>query len=322
MFELTPFNMLLARDWTLYLVVSDEHPPGQVVAVPKYTLSSKPSPWRYRRLSIERLIGSYSAKGVREKAKLIYDPSFDSKIPVLSTSEVIHEHRCRERSREILHKQEDEVEEAAAELLRLLLSSNIPISCLGLTGSLLIRAQNPAVSDVDLVVYQPYIEKAVETLEAEAEPLPDSVFKEWCLERSRALGVEPNLIAKAYRKWRRGVIAGRVFSVSYARPCTRRYAEEPLTVLGEATLKLEVEPRNPEALAYPSRIACRVLGCLESPIKGFKDVLVVCYEATFSSILWDGGVVVARGALAKRGLGGYALVIGAAEAKGLVVVKE
>lgn len=128
-------------------------------------------------------------------------------------------HRPRSRVRELLAAEpRDAIEAKAVRLLRLLGGLGLDLDAVGLTGSLLIEAQNPA-SDLDLVIYgrEAFFQARALIRRAMADGTLDVLdaedWREAYERRGCALGFEEYLWHER-RKFNKGMIDGTKFDIT------------------------------------------------------------------------------------------------------------
>ena len=135
-------------------VIGVPSPPGMTTALPKYALCTE-SPLG-RSVPFCRLIWSYGPEGVTAAipfAKARLDGLYGAPMPYFSLEEVEFLLRPPEALHEALSSPPRWLGEELYSVLVELRSWGISLGELGLTGSLALRIENPALSDVDLVVY-------------------------------------------------------------------------------------------------------------------------------------------------------------------------
>ena len=139
----------------IYVVVGNTHPPGEVIAYIKYVPTSTKTIWCRGFKCYERVIRRYGVRNV-VNAVVKYqnyslDPIFGAKIPKIPLSRVSTIYKPTTRLYEILQSPRDQLEVQVANLaVTIEQYTGIPISKLGINGSILVKIHNPKYSDIDL----------------------------------------------------------------------------------------------------------------------------------------------------------------------------
>ncbi|MCX8195491.1 MAG: hypothetical protein N3F67_00170 [Acidilobaceae archaeon] len=135
-------------------VIGIPSPPGMVAAIPKYELC-RDSPLKGS-VGFCRLIWSYGPRGVESVipfARARQDGLYGALMPYFPREEAWQIVRPREALLHALSSPPKGLGREMLEALAFLRSWGLSPAELGLTGSLALRAENPAISDVDFVVY-------------------------------------------------------------------------------------------------------------------------------------------------------------------------
>ncbi|MEN2999295.1 MAG: hypothetical protein ABDH61_01790 [Acidilobaceae archaeon] len=135
-------------------VIGVPSPPGMIAAVPKYALCAE-SPLGGS-VPFCRLIWSYGPRGIASVVSLAKprpDGLYGAPMPYFSLEDVELLLRPQEALQRALSSPPRWLGEELYEALERFRSWGISLGELGLTGSLALRIENPALSDVDLVVY-------------------------------------------------------------------------------------------------------------------------------------------------------------------------
>jgi predicted nucleotidyltransferase len=167
-------DFLLTVDGLLFCVVGYLHPPDRLTAYVKYApLTSSPSPsgrggtgvrvWRRGEVTYDRVLARYSLDSVRDTLRFLQEnyphyihhcPVRDMVFSMVPLDRVAEYYVPEVRLAEIMAAPRDPLEEEAAALAaQLAQATGIPVTALGVTGSLLPGIHNPAFSDIDLTVY-------------------------------------------------------------------------------------------------------------------------------------------------------------------------
>jgi len=252
-------HMVVDKEDVVYVVVGNEHPPGMVLAYPKYKPTYTRTLWCGKRGCYKRLLREYSVEEVVRVAEKImrYDPVYGGVLnPYLPISQVKKVLDPRERLRKLFTKTEDYLElEALEAALTISECSGVNIEKIGLTGSLLLAVHNIRVSDIDLVVYGCRESlNVVETLNEGGcdfiSPLKLSSLSEW-LSNYPGNYNEAIQAVTYYRKWRRFQYRGREVSLIYVNPFPGRYGSHAWSRGGCVTVEARVSG-GCRSLYYPS----------------------------------------------------------------------
>lgn len=232
---------------------------------------------------------------------------------------IARHHRPRARVRELLGAANpDAIEAKAAHLLRLLAGMGLDLDQAGLTGSLLIGAQNPA-SDLDVVIYgrAAFFQARALVRRALAEgALDDLAPEDWrdaYARRGCALGFEDYLWHER-RKFNKGMVAGTKFDISLIGEDAPLADTGPARKLGRTTLRARVLDAR---YAYD----CPAVYRLDHPT--IAEVHV--HTQTYAGQAEAGETVEVAGVLEETAQGPRHLVVGTSrEAPGeyLMVVRE
>jgi predicted nucleotidyltransferase len=155
-------DFLLTDDGLLFCVVGYLHPPDMVTAYVKYA----PVPgglWQRGGVTYGRMLARYNLDSVRDTLHFLQEnfPHYmhycrvrDMVFSMVPLDRVAEYYAPEVRLAEIVAAPQDPLEEEAAALAtRLAQAAGIPVTALGVTGSLLPGIHNPAFSDIDLTVY-------------------------------------------------------------------------------------------------------------------------------------------------------------------------
>lgn len=149
-------DLLKTKDNIIFDVKGLVHPPGKVIAFPRFILS--PSGNRVHEGNMYKKVYSLSTrfKFLEQNFPqyIVYDPVFDEKLCEVPVENVKHYYKPINRLKELRRsKKLDGLEEDALELLELLKGyANVPWSKIGVSGSLLVNLHTPS-SDIDPIVY-------------------------------------------------------------------------------------------------------------------------------------------------------------------------
>ncbi|RLE42034.1 hypothetical protein DRJ19_04840 [Candidatus Woesearchaeota archaeon] len=282
-------------------VVGYEHPPGSIIAFPKYVKTNTRTPWTDGVNFYARMAPFYGAYGIDFSLKmvnvapLVYDEVFDSYVPKISLNSIECAYHI-EDALSRLDRKAGRLENTALELIDEILSlSNIQRSKIGLTGSLLIGVHSNEISDIDLVVIG--LENILRVKEAIIEsgvirPPSVKVAEQWALSGfSHGLRLRDALFL-VRRKWYRGLYKGVAVSISGVddEGVMRGYGVRRYKGLGEISIVTRISKViNP--FFTPVEYEVAMLGT------GPKIDVIASYDGFYADVLKPGDVVEVRGLL-------------------------
>ncbi len=313
----------------LYTVVGNRHPPGYIYSYAKYKPSKNKTPWCKKGVCYKRAFRTYSPKAVHDHYYVkLYDPYYDAYIPATPESVIKKIYDPVKRVYEMIVKPQDSIEEMAGYYASILArEANIPLSNIGITGSILPRIHNPLISDIDYVIYgESSSRKVIEVLSEGVvegfKPFNKTKLYEWCKRLSRELGLEIHHVMKAYRIWRRGLMSNtKEYSITYSLDYVEPYPGVTWKTIGVVRIKARVE-NTYKTLNYPSRallkdymVLSRISGTVIHPIKE-----VVSFENLFLPLLFEEGNRVIEGILQySKDLNYSRILIGVKEYRGFII---
>ncbi|RLF05332.1 MAG: hypothetical protein DRJ60_05750, partial [Thermoprotei archaeon] len=212
--------------------------------------------------------------------------------------------------------------------------ADIPISDLGVTGSILIGIHRP-FSDIDLVVYGREsalkVREALKRLYQEPkrgiDKLPQDKFNELLDRRQRLFYLsKDDAEIICMRKWNRGSFKGKDFSmhpVKKEHEINEAFGEFKYKPIGIATIR-GIVVNAVDAIFMPSRWMIEVEDFIEG--REVNNLMELCsYEGLYMGVIGEGEKFEAKGkveAVYRRGrLSHYRLLIGSPEAGGLDYIK-
>lgn len=311
------------KDGSIAVVVGNEHTIHSIIGYIKYRVTDKRTLWTRNKVYYERLVKTYNPDIVREHtAWRIFVPHYDTLVPCIPVSVIHRVYNPLDRSIELLHRVNDELEKITAYAISDILDNTSVLA--GVTGSLLPRIHNPVYSDLDLVIYG-YRESisVIEYIDSNKDlfrPLDGERFRQWCSNASLNTGLNPREASRFYRNWRRGNYNGREFSVIYNRGSQRDlFALPSFITIGRGSFKLELEG-GIYALDYPSISRITKYKIVESSLLPPYDLVeVVSFEALFIPGLFEGGSFEASGIVQCSDALGYCrLLLGIHEYRGFL----
>jgi predicted nucleotidyltransferase len=323
----------------IYVVIGNTHPPGRVIAYLKYVPTNSKTFWCRGDTCFERVIKRYGVdnvlSSVRGRQQEAYDPTLGVSVPVISTEEISEVHRPRERFSEILRRPRDDAElDVILAYERLRRHSNVSPSSIGVDGSIAVRIHNPAISDVDLVVYgcRDAVEVA-ETASSAFERVPESIELGRFANIADTYGLPAEVVQRISAPYKRLYMKSRKREVNimFSSDRSGRYGEVVFVPVGVAEAEVVIRPGGCESLYYPGIatvdrvVDLRVLGAIRKlPVDpGFMKVSkVVTYESLYSYPLYRGGEMRVRGVLSlEKPAEELAIVVGTRETLSYAVPK-
>ncbi len=233
---------------------------------------------------------------------LHYSPVLDAHLHAVSVNRIISHHQPKQRLQAILHaEQADEVEHDLIALCRLLQTHGLDLTHCGVTGSLLIGAQQHS-SDIDLVCYErgvfQYCRELVRELIAR-QTLQDLHEQDWqdSYQRRDCDLSFADYVWHEQRKFNKALINGRKFDVSLINPCaspSTRYQK-----CGAITLQAQVID-DTAAFDYPAEFK------LNHP----HIDSVVSFTATYTGQAVKGETVEVSGLVEQNSQGVKRIVVG------------
>ncbi len=323
-------DIVVDRDLNIYVVFGSKHPFGSVFSYIKYRACpgcGGTSFWYFRGVPLVRVVERYSVGDVLRASSVqdrVYDPVYGAEVPYLRYSRIYMHLAPEARAREILDRPADDLEALASEaIMDLKSSSGVPLSSIGVGGSILGGFHNVGFSDIDLVVYGcDNASRVYGSIESFAEPLRGGDLERWVRNQASLHGVSVDLARMMYAPYRRSLYRGRALTVVFPEDPSR-YGDRYIRSLGSCCMaRLEVPPSQCGALQYPGLawVEGSVIPSRGCRFAGVEVGCVIIYEGAFSPLIYRGGSMILRGLLV--GLypdGVYCLVVGARECLSLGV---
>jgi len=336
-------DYLLTKEGLFFAVVGNLHPSDKVIAYLKYVPDEAGS-WGRGKEKFKRVLKHYTIPSLKETFGLLKEkyPHYLHKDPVLNIVmsfvpvKYIKKHfKPEERLKEILNtSNRDELEQRVVELVKLISKeSNVPLSSLGVTGSILINIHRVEFSDIDLIVYgkdNSYrVKEALLSLyqssNSNVRKFSKREFEEWYTKVSSLYRLKLNDARKiCERKWNRGVFDGTLFSVHPVKT-EKEFSDTYDTYIFQpiGIVKIRATVVNAEdSIFNPAIYKISQVEVMEGPKIGSHVKEVVTYEGLYSDIAKEGEKIEVRGKLEKiinKALGthSYRILVGSPEANGL-----
>ena len=326
------FDIVITKNGTIAVVYGNTHPPGRVIAYPKYVATSKRTSWcRSKNLCFSRLppYAPHSFLKV-EDIEYIYDNFYQTTLPTVSLFVVSEIRRSQQGFAKLLRSPPgDSLTEAMFSFLdKLRENIRLPSTIIGITGSILLGMQNEDVSDIDIVIHDPfYMRKTLE------------VIRENRLFTPLRLNVgHLNIISNCSKRyvnatieyWRRGIFRNRVISLLCAPTECIPYMRHYYTNLAVIDAIVEVRELQETFLPTPAsgfgiiREVKHLLmlnrgmdkARLLKSISGSQVVLEV-YNNIVSSLLYEGGCFRVTGLLSLKDNSVQVVKLGVKEVVGI-----
>ncbi|HDJ26559.1 MAG TPA: hypothetical protein ENF34_04520 [Candidatus Bathyarchaeota archaeon] len=300
----------------LFCVVGSTHPPDRIMAYLKYVPRASGGPWSRGGVRFHRALREYSMDALRETltflrdypAYLTYFEAFGTEMSAVPVARVEEHYKPEERLGQMASSTWlDTLEEKALSLARLVAEvSGVPLSELGVTGSILLGIHVPGISDIDLVVYgrensarvKEAISKALDDRSIEVQRLEGEVARAWCVRKAK---IHPLTLEEAKeilgRKWNMGTYEGVRFSIHpvLKEGEAERYGDRIYKPLGEIAVRAEVRDAS-LAMFLPAIYGVELRRVIEGP--GLRELREICsYESLFADVAEEGEEVVAKGKL-------------------------
>ncbi len=307
-------DMVETADNIIFDVRGHTHPPGRVIAYPKYVSDLRGNLRRgettFRRVrtfqdlhdAIEQLDSKY----------LIYDPVFGEKLCEVSEEGINYHYRPSDCLSELRRKKElDKVENEALSLLQLMKTeAKVPWNKLGLSGSILTKLYTIS-SDIDPVVYglknccrvYASIMQLLEDGEIELEKVKEEEKKEDYKKEIRSGELDKSVVSYEdymrveMRKTFVGRFGGRKYSIKFVKDwgeVESTYGVVKCTPRGSVRIKAKIEDDS-DAIFMPGAYKICNVKLLEGP--DFVPVEILSVHLRFCEQAKRGETVIARGKL-------------------------
>lgn len=319
-------DMIIDRDLRIHIVIGSTHPPGRVFTYVKYI----PAPqknyealWIFRGVPLIRVLERYSAAHLEKISRYHreeWDPVYGARMPSIGYLDIKEHLLPEERALDVYIRPRDSLEAIVSDLIeRIRDYVGIPMSSIGVGGSILGSFHVVGRSDIDLIIYgcrnaEEIYEKAQEL----GKPLSGEVLERWAMNLSRLHSIPIEVARAMYSPYRRMIFSGVETTFVFPEDF-RRYGYEIIDSLGRCVeIRAEIPGGQCTSLQYPGRaIISRVI---DSPLDMPKIREVVLYEGTYSPILYRGGIVKIYG-LVQHVMPSsiYRIAVGTRECKGYVI---
>lgn len=329
-----------------FCVVGYMHPKDRVISYLRYvpSLSGK---WghgstRYARAmpsyTITYLIKNIEALGEDSSDYVFYSDVFNTQMSAVLNNKIREHYRPEQRLDEILTLEKpDELQEKVIELATLISKKGgIPLSYIGVTGSILIDIHRPEFSDIDLVVYgrdnSLKVKDALLSLygkkESNVQKLHGDALHKWCEEKARDYPLTFEEAKRVYnRKWNYGLFGDTNFSIHPVRldsEITELYGDKIFSSMGMIKTRAIVS-NTLESIFLPHTYHLKRVIVEEG--EKVEDIRkVVTYEGLYGGIFEIDDEIIIKGRLEKvldkrTGEVYHQVLVGSLEGKGTDYIK-
>ncbi len=235
---------------------------------------------------------------------LYHSAVLDAPVHAVSINQISRHHKCRQRLQEILASQpRDKVEEDVVELCHLFQKNGLDMAEAGITGSVLINAQQQN-SDIDLVFYDRdafHKARAITANLIENKQLGALAEKDWqeaYARRSCTLALA-QYVWHERRKFNKALINGRKFDLNFVDDQHCKAALTSYHKLGKITVQCKIT-EDKHSFDYPA-----LYGIDHAEIKS-----VICFIATYTGQAMVGETVEIAGLLEQADDGEKRIIVG------------
>lgn len=318
----------------LFCLVGYQHPPNKYIAYLKYSPAAS-GRWQRSGAAYHRELAFYHAHQVgltiteleQQYPQYVHDsPVWDMRFSMVPTERVRTYYTPEARLAEIVANPKDELEEATIRVVEeIQRATAIPLSALGITGSILLGIHSPAFSDIDLIIYgranAQRLRHIMTGLDLTgASPMDAAYIDEWC----RGV-VKHHTLTYAQAHW---LISRRWNFVYFGEgrhtislhptraddEITEVYGEHFYRDIGAARIVATLTETG-DAIFLPAIYQVASVDILEGPQVEITEICV--YEGLFGQIGEPGQRVEARGKLERIDYGPlHRLVIGSSHPNG------
>jgi len=336
--ELLDHDHLVDVNNYIYVVVGNMHPPNEAIAYLKYIPTNRKTIWCNKNGCYERVVKKYGVKNVINSIQRYqdysYDPVFGVSVPKVKLSKVRRVLRPSKRLRSILGSAKDKLEIAVVDIVMdLELNFGIPLSSIGINGSILADIHNVKYSDIDLVIYgckeSMVVAENIDKVRLRTlTKIPNKILAKHIASLSKIYGVPESLILKIHPPFRRLWYhrLGKEVNIVFVNNLTQRYGDIVYRPITPIELVLELNSSSCTSLYYPSiSDVLEVKEVLNAGkhinVNEVRELLkhVISYEGIYSYIMYKGGKVKVKGVLEQViPTGTYVVIIGASESPGYI----
>lgn len=282
-----PKDFIATAEGLAFAVVASAPEAGRVVCSLRYVRAAK----AWRKIATDAANALLTS---RFPQYYRYSPAKDTWIHAVPAEAIVKHYRPRQILQALLNSASlDPIQQDLADLCALYRQAGLPLSQLGITGSLLLGAQNSA-SDLDVVVYERecfHQTRAVtQKLMASGtlQPLNAEIWRQTYARRGCALSLEEYIWHES-RKFNKACINGRKFDLSLV---TETTPEDEVTYRKLGMIELQAQVTDARcAFDFPSRLLLAHPEIREC----------VSYTATYAGQAHSGEWIAVRGVLEAAG---------------------
>ncbi|MCP8317074.1 MAG: hypothetical protein H3Z51_09490 [archaeon] len=329
-----------------FCVVGYMHPKDKVISYLRY-LPSLTGKWGYGSARYARAMPSYTITYLLKNIEalrrdfseyIFYSDVFNTQMSAVPHDKIKEHYRPEHRLNEILKiKKPDKLQEKVIELSTLISKkSGIPISYIGVTGSILINIHKPEFSDIDLVVYgrdnslkvKDMLLSLYDEKESNVQKLYGDALYKWCEEKTKDYPLTFDEAKKIYnRKWNYGSFKGTNFSTHSVRldsEITELYGDKVFSPTGMVKIRAIVSDTS-ESIFLPHNYSLQRVIVEEG--KKVQDIRkATTYEGLYGGIFKIDDEIIAKGRLEKvfdkkAGEVYHQILVGSLEGRGMDYIK-
>ena len=178
----------------LFCIVGYQHPPDKYIAYLKYSPAAS-GPWQRSGTAYHRELAFYHAHQVavtiaeleQQYPQYVHDsPVWDMRFSMVPVDRVRTYYTPEVRLAELMDHPMDSLEEATVQVIaEIQRAAAIPLSALGVTGSILLGIHSPAFSDIDITIYGRANARRLRDVMTAlaftgASPMDAAYVDEWC----------------------------------------------------------------------------------------------------------------------------------------------
>jgi len=321
-------DALVTDDGLVFCVFSYLHEPDRITAYLQY-LPGGPDPRRDRVKPMDfpyvgAVVGTMDWLADHHPHYVDTCPVRGVRLPLVPVGRIARYYRPEVRLAELLAAPRDSLEELAAQFARAIAAAAaIPLTALGITGSVLLDLHDPATSDIDLVVYgcaaaervrQAFLAGQIEGVTGMTPPRVERWLHLMSTRHPHTLEEAAYFIA---RRWNYGFYRGREFSIKAIRSQDEILEPWPSRPYRHGGL---VRVRATISQAWESGYLPAVYGLTDLQwLNGSEAVpaaTVASFEGLYAGAFDPGQRVEICGRWEETGPGHYQIVVGSAEFSG------
>jgi len=328
-----------------FTVVGNVHPLNRVTAYLK-NIPSSLGKWGNGKKRYKRVLKQYTMTDVADTITFLrlnnseyicHSKEQNITFSFVPVTKIKHHHRPEEKLAKLVTDEELDHLQLKAILLAKEVSkeSNVDLSTLGITGSLLVDIHRPEFSDIDLTVYG--ISNCNATKRGSLRLFQKGVFKrferdeldKWGLDRARLYSLTIDEARKVYlQKWNRGRFRDTLFSIHPVKvesEISETYGSKIFTPMGIVECEAVVKDTS-DSMFLPAKYKIEDVSILNGD--SFNEISeIVSYEGLYADIASEGERIICKGKLEKvvsrdNKQEYYRILVGSFEAAGRDYIKK